>query len=192
MAFLGTWKVNAWNFRSKLVFGKSIGNQWPKLAHRTTRKATSWWQRGVLGEYSWRQCESFVKNVDTLFMLLWSLKTLCSSFWRFTLSSFKQFTIFPTFSGWRILATSLPTRAPLWYTCLFKFILSSTPSNLLWKGPFKLFFLATMVVNCSLAAFSWSWCCFAWCCCSSLPFLNSCAVSLALQLPLWPTQPSSR
>lgn len=139
MAFSGTWRGNMRNFRRKF-----IGNQWPKLAHPTVRNATSCWQRVVLGELeTW---ESFVKTVDTLFMLLKSLKTLCSPFWRFTLSCLKQFTIFPMFLGCRILAHHYQ-REPVLYTCFFKFILSNTPSNFLWKGPFKWFILTMMVVN---------------------------------------------
>ena len=64
---------------SKQVRSSKFGNQWPKLAHRTSRDATLCRQRGVLGEYSWKHCESFVSNVDTLFMLVfdhWQLYVL--------------------------------------------------------------------------------------------------------------------
>ena len=35
----------------------------------------------------------------------------------------------------KIFATSLPTKAPLWYTCRFKFISSNAPSNFFLEGP---------------------------------------------------------
>ena len=74
--------------------------------------------------------ECWVSTVGNIVKVLSIMLTPCSCFfdhWQlyvlhfegFTLSGLKQFTIFPMFSGCRISATSLPTRAPLWYTCLF-------------------------------------------------------------------------